>query len=70
MTKAIIRNGRIIYDTDSEVIKPTETVARASREDQRVRFRKDILQRNETAFFKAYPEEAKKLSPDLRRLLS
>lgn len=70
MSKAVIRNGKIVYGTDSTVIKPTETAARASREDQRVRFRKDILQRNETAFFKAYPEEAKKLSPELRRLLS
>lgn len=70
MSKAIIRSGKIIYDTNSEVIKPTETAARASREDNRTRHRKDILQRNETQFFKAYPDEAKKLSPELRRLLS
>lgn len=70
MSKAVIRNGRIVYDIDSEIIKPTETAARASREDQRVRYRKDILQKNQVGYYKAFPEAAKELNPELRRLLS
>lgn len=70
MSKAIIKNGRIYYDTDSEIIKPNEMAARASREDQRVRFRKDILQKNQVDYWKANPEQAKELNPELRRLLS
>lgn len=70
MSKAIIRNGKIVYDSESEVIKPNEMAARASREDQKVRHRKDILQPNETAYYSAYPKEAEKLNPELRRLLS
>lgn len=68
---AIIRAGKIIY-SDNSVIppKPTETAARASREDGRVRYRKDILQRNDVDYWKAYPEKAKELSPELRRQLS
>lgn len=66
-----IINGKLVdIDEHAPVLKPTETAARESRQDNRVRHRKDILQRNETAFYRAYPEEAKKLNPELRRLLS
>ncbi len=68
---AIIRNGKIIYlDESTPIAKPTETAARESRQDNYTRHRKDVLQRNETAFYRAYPKEAEKLSPELRRLLS
>lgn len=68
---ARIINGQIVYlDESAPVIKPNETAARESREDNRVRHRKDILQKNETAYYKAYPEAAKDLNPELRRLLS
>lgn len=70
MSKAIIRNGRIYYDTAAEVIKPTETAARASREDQRVRYRKDILQKNQVDYWKVHKDQAAELNPELRRLLS
>ncbi len=70
MSKAIIRNGQIIRDTDAEHVKPSETAARESRADQVMRHRKDILQPMETDYWKAYPEKAKDLSPELRRLLS
>jgi len=68
--KAVIRNGRIIYDVDAEVLKPNETAARANREDMKVKHRKDLLQRNQVDFYKAYPEQAKNLSEETRRLLS
>lgn len=68
---AVIRNGQIVYiDESSPVVKPNETAAYESREDQKVRHRKDILQRNETAFYRAYPEQLENLNPELRRLLS
>lgn len=70
MSKAIIRSGKIIYDTDSEVIKPTETAARASREDNRTRHRKDILQKNQVDYWKVHKDQAAELNPELRRLLS
>lgn len=67
---ARIINGRIVYGEHAGISKPNETAARASREDQKVRFRKDILQRNQVDYYKAYPEQAKDLNPELRRLLS
>lgn len=68
---AIIRNGKIIYvDDSSPVIRPSETANRESRESQKTRYRKDLLQRNQVDYYKAYPEKAKDLNPELRRLLS
>lgn len=67
---ARIIGGRIVYGDHADISKPTETAARASREDQKVRFRKDILQKNQVDYYKAYPEQAKDLNPELRRLLS
>lgn len=70
--KAIIRNGKIIYGDDitAEVVKPNEMAAHENREDMKVRHRKDLLQRNQVDFYKAYPEQAKNLSDETRRLLS
>lgn len=68
--KAIIRNGRIVYDEDAEIVTPNETQARANREDQKVRHRKDMLQKNQTDYYRAYPEQAKELPDEARRLLS
>lgn len=66
-----IINGQLVdVDEPASVIKPNVTEARASREDQKVRYRKDLLQKNQVDFYKAYPEKAKELSPELRRLLS
>jgi hypothetical protein len=70
--KAVIRNGHIVYgdDVSAELIKPNDTEARANREKMRTDHRKDLLQRNDVEFYKAYPEQAKNLSDDTRRLLS
>lgn len=70
--KAIIRNGRIIYgdDIEANVIKPNETEARANREQMKVNHRKDLLQRNEVGYYRAYPKQAENLSDETRRLLS
>lgn len=68
---AIIRNGKIIYSDDNAIpMKPAETAARASREDGRMRHRKDILQRNQVDYWKANPDKLSELSPELRRQLS
>lgn len=68
---AVIRNGKIVYlDEHAAVMRPSETAARESREDNRMRHRKDILQPNQVDFYKAYPEKAKDFSPELRRQLS
>lgn len=70
MSKAIIRNGRIVYDTDAERIIPNETAARERRESMKTRHRKDLLQKNQVDYYKAFPEQAKNLSDETRRLLS
>lgn len=68
---AIIRQGKIIYqDEHVAPIKPNDSVTRESREEGRRVHRKDILQRNDVNYFKAYPEKLKELSPELRRQLS
>lgn len=68
---ARIINGQIVYlDESAPVLQPNETEARASREDQKVRYRADLLQKNQVDFYKVHPEQAKDLSPELRRLLS
>lgn len=70
--KAIIRNGKIVYgdNISAELLKPTETAARSNREEMKVSHRKDLLQRNQVDYYKAYPEQAKNLSDETRRLLS
>lgn len=70
--KAIIRNGQIIYGDDIQATVPTpnETEARARREDQKVRHRADMLQPSQVDYYKMYPEKAKNLPEEVRRLLS
>lgn len=68
--KAVIRNGRIVYDVDADQTLPSETAARENREKMRTKNRKDLLQKNQMDYWKAYPERAKELSPELRRLLT
>ena len=70
MSKAIIRNGKIIYDEDAKFIKPKETASRERREHQKIKYRKDLLQKNQVDYYKAYPDEAKNLNDETRRLLS
>ncbi len=70
MSKAIIRSGKIVYDTDANHTKPSETAARERREKMKVGHRKELLQRNEVEYYKAYPEQATNLSDETRRLLS
>ncbi len=66
-----IINGKLVeIDEHASVVQPNVTEARASREDQKVRHRKDLLQKNQVDYYKAYPDQAKELSPELRRLLS
>jgi len=68
---ARIVNGQIVHsDSHAPVVNPNETAARARREGMKTKHRKDLLQRNETAYYKAYPEHAKNLSDETRRLLS
>lgn len=66
-----IVNGKLVEsDNHAPVLKPNDMQARANREDQKVRHRKDLLQKNQVDYWKANPEQAKDLNPDLRRLLS
>lgn len=65
-----IHNGSIVYGEAADTIKPTETAANANREAMKVNHRGDMLQRNETEYYKKYPEQLENLSPELRRLLS
>jgi hypothetical protein len=68
---ARIINGKIVYTEEhAPASLPNEMQARANREDMKVRHRKDLLQRNEVAYYRAYPEQAKNLSDETRRLLS
>lgn len=68
--KAIIRNGVIVYDTDAATIQPNETAARERRTGMQMKNRKELLQKNQVDFYKAYPEQLENLSPELRRQLS
>jgi len=72
MKKAIIRGGKIIYgdDVSAAQFKPNETAAHERRENEKVKYRKDLLQRNQVDYYKAYPEQAKNLSDEVRRLVS
>lgn len=70
MRKAVIRNGKIIYGEDATILKPHETAARSKREDMKTNHRKDMLQRNQVDYYKAYPEQTKNLNDETRRLLS
>jgi len=66
-----IINGKLVEVSEhAPVIKPNETEARANRENMKVAHRKDLLQRNQVDYYKAYPEQAKNLSDETRRLLS
>ncbi len=68
--KAIIRNGKIIYDTDATIAKPNETAAHERREAMKLNHRKDLLQPSQTDYYRAYPNQAKDLPDETRRLLS
>jgi len=68
--RAIIRNGKIIYDVEADSPQPNETLARANREDMKVKYRKDLLQKTQVDYYRAYPEQAKNLNDETRRLLS
>lgn len=68
---ARIISGKIVYsDNHAKVIKPNETEARARRQTMKTKHRKDLLQRNQVEYYKAFPEQAKNLSDETRRLLS
>lgn len=67
---ARIVNGKIVYGEHAEVVKPNETEARARRQNMKVNYRKELLQKNQVDFYKAYPEQAKNLNDEARRLLS
>ncbi len=68
---AVIRNGRIIYDDiGATTIQPNETAARERRESMKTKHRKALLQKNQTEFYRAYPEQLENLSDETKRLLS
>lgn len=69
MSKVIIRNGKIV-SAEASVIKPNVTSAKEARNEMTSKNRKEMLQRNQVEYYKAYPEQAKNLSDDTRRLLS
>lgn len=68
-SKAVIKNGKIIYGEEAELLKPNEMQARANREDQKVRHRADTLQKNNLDYYRVYKEQAKDLPDELRRLV-
>jgi hypothetical protein len=67
--KAVIKNGRIYYGEEAEIVLPNEMQARANREDMKVRHRKDMLQPNDLNYYRAYKDQAKNLPDDIRRLV-
>jgi hypothetical protein len=68
--KAIIRGGRIVYGEDASRVEPNETAARERRENMRAKHRAELLQPNQVDYYKQYPEQAKNLNDETRRLLS
>jgi hypothetical protein len=68
---ARIINGKIVYtDSHAPVALPNETAARERRQNMRVNHRAELLQPNQVDYYKVYPEQAKNLSDETRRLLS
>jgi hypothetical protein len=68
---ARIINGEIVYsDKSAEVIKPHDMASRSRREAMKVKHRKDLLQKNQVDYYKAYPKELDNLSDETKRLLS
>lgn len=67
---AKIQDGKIIYGESSEVAKANPLSARHNRENMKVQHRKDMLQKNQVDYYKAYPEQAKSFNNETRRLLS
>jgi len=61
---AIIRNGKIIYDTDPTISKPNEMSARHFRESERSKYRRELTQPNDVNFAKAYPDKFKEMYGD------
>lgn len=70
MSKAVIRNGKIVYDVGAQRLKPNETAARERRQSMKTKHRAELLQPNQVDFYKQYPDQAKDLSDETRRLLS
>lgn len=72
MTKiARIINGQIIYsDSHAPTINPNETEARSRREAMKTKHRAALLQPNQVDYYKVYPNQAKDLPDETRRLLS
>ncbi len=70
MSKAIIRGNKIIYNEEARIVKPNETAAREKRQAMKTKHRAELLQRNEVDYYKKYPEQAKNLNNETRRLLS
>ncbi len=68
--RAIIRSGKIIYDTLPTHLKPNETAARERREGMKTKHRKDLLQKTQPEYYKAHPEQAEGFSDEVKRLLS
>lgn len=58
--KAIIKNGKIVYDESATPSKPNETNARFERESERKKYAKDIVQPNSVQYAKAFPEDFRK----------
>lgn len=70
MSKAVIRNGKIVYDSEAEIAKPNSMEARSRREAMKVKHRKDLLQPNQTDYYRQFPEHMKDLPDETKRLLS
>lgn len=68
--RAVIKNGRIYYGEEAEIVMPNETQARANREDMKIRYRGEMLQPSQVDFYKKYPEKLKDLPDETHRLLS
>lgn len=65
-----IHHGRIVEGA-SDTILPSETSARENRQAMKTKHRKELLQKSQVDYWKAYPEQAKTELPDeTRRLLS
>jgi len=69
---ARIINGKIVYsDQNAKPVKSNEMSAKHNREAMKVRHRKDLVQPNEIAFGRAYPEKTREMYGDeTARLLS
>lgn len=72
--RSVIHKGQLLRGCENcleeDLSKPNPLSAQHNREAQKTKFRKELLQKNQTDYYKVYKDQAKNLSDELRRQVS